>query len=161
MVALFLPDELARQFALEGGEPVEQLHVTLAFLGDAEGLGDPEALQALVGGWAAATAPLEGEISGVGLFTAGPEAVTYLSLDVPELPEARQMLSDLLVLAGQPISTTHGFTPHCTLDYADRTGEVTAGGEAVQFGAVSVVVGTERTDYRSPALAGRHRRSLR
>ena len=147
MVAFYLPPDLAAQFALVGGEPVDQLHVTLAFLGDAADLSDEAALQALVAGWAARTPPISGEIGGVGLFTAGPEVVTYLSLDLPALPAARQVLADALSDGGQPISGAHGFTPHCTLDYADRAAEVTASGEAVTFESVAVVVGPTRTDY--------------
>jgi 2'-5' RNA ligase len=148
MVALFLQPELAAQVALDGGEPPEELHITLAFLGEASELQDPEALQTLVGEWAAQAPPLTGEISGVGLFTAGPEPVTYLSVDLPALPDARQQLVDSLVDAGQPVSFTHGFTPHCTLAYEDRVTDVQSSGEAISFDSVAIVVGEQRTDYK-------------
>jgi hypothetical protein len=34
-----------------------------------------------------------------------------------------------------------------TLQYADRLSDVTAGGEPLDFGSVSLVVGQARTDY--------------
>jgi hypothetical protein len=92
MVALFPPADVAEELALDGGDPPESLHVTLAFLGSEQDLADPTALHAAVKAWAANTPPLTGTVSGTGLFTAGPEPVTYLSVDVPALPQARQDL---------------------------------------------------------------------
>lgn len=147
MVALFPPADVAEQLALDGGDPPEQLHVTLAFLGKEQDLADPAALHTAVQAWAAGTQPLTGTVSGAGLFTAGPEPVTYLSVDVPALPQARQDLVGALSDAGLEPSTQHGFTPHMTLQYANRVNDVTAGGEPLEFGTVSVVVGEARTDY--------------
>ncbi len=148
MVALYPPPSVAAALALDGGEAPEELHLTLAFLGKADDLDEPEALRAAVRVWAAATATITGEVSGVGLFTAGEEPVTYLSLDAPALPAARQALIDALKAADLTPSEQHGFTPHMTLDYADRVGEVDAGGQMLTFGSVAVVIGEERTDYR-------------
>jgi hypothetical protein len=149
MVALYPTPELAAQLALPGGEAPEELHITLAFLGDEVDLQDPAGLKTAVESWAKATQPLTGEISGVGLFTAGPDAVTYLSADLPSLPEARQKLVAALTDAGSQPSEDHGFTPHMTLDYAERTSEVPpdVGGTELSFGSASCVVGGERTDY--------------
>ncbi len=74
--------------------------------------------------------------------------MTYLSLDLPSLPQARQDLVTALVAAGLAPSEQHGFTPHVTLDYANRVGEVEAGGQMLTFSSVAVVIGEERTDYR-------------
>jgi hypothetical protein len=148
MVAFYLQPSVAADVALDGGEPADDLHVTLAFLGDSADLPDPGALQTVVAGWAAQVAPLAGEISGVGLFTAGDGPVTYLSLDLPSLPKTRQSLIDALVAAGQPVSFGHGFTPHVTLAYDDRVDDGRpAAGEPIAFDSVAVVIGGDRTDY--------------
>lgn len=148
MVALYPPPGVAAGLALEGGEPAEELHITLAFLGQRDDLADPTALHAAVRVWAAQTPAIVGEVSGVGLFTAGEEPVTYLSADLPALPQARQDLIAALVAAGVTPSEQHGFTPHMTLDYADRVAEVDEGGRMLTFANVTVVVGDDRTDYR-------------
>ena len=149
MVALYPPPQLAAEWALDGGEPPEELHLTLAFLGQASDLSDADALKSAVEGWAGQTAPLSGEISGVGMFTAGDDPVTYLSPDLSALPAARQQLVEALSTAGLQPSDEHGFSPHITLDYADRIGEVDAsiGGTQVTFNSVALVIGEDRTDY--------------
>jgi len=149
MIALYPDPTLATKLALAGGEPPDELHITLAFLGDESDLKDPAGLQAAVQAWAKTTPALAGEISGPGLFTAGPDPVTYLSIDLPSLPDARQRLVDALAAAGAEPSQEHGFTPHMTLDYTDRLSEVSAdlGGTAVTFASVACVVGAQRTDY--------------
>lgn len=147
MVAFYLPPELAAAVAVPGGEPTDQLHVTLAFLGEARDLTDPAGLQQAVEAWADECPLIEGEVSGVGLFTAGPEPVTYLSIDCPELPTARQRLVDGW-LEDQPVSELHGFTPHCTLAYANLIDQVQAmGGESLTFDMVSLVIGSDRYDF--------------
>lgn len=149
MVALHPHPSTQRKFALPGGEPPSELHVTLAFLGKQDELEDPDKLKQTVGDWAQRTAPLEGEVSGHGLFTAGDTPVTYLSPDLPGLPAARQDLVDSLAKAGMPPSKTHSFTPHLTLAYADRTAELPDhGGHPLKFRHVSVVIGGERTRFK-------------
>ena len=147
MVALYPPRSVAEALALDDGEPADELHLTLAFLGKADDLNAPDALHAAVRVWASSTKAITGEVSGVGLFTAGDEPVTYLSLDAPALPQARQALIEALTAAGLTPSEQHGVTPHITIDYADRVADVDAGGAMLTFTAASVVIGDERTDY--------------
>lgn len=158
MIALYPSPRLAAKLALDGGEDTDALHLTLAFLGKQGDLPDAEGLHDVVKAWAARTAPMSGEISGVGLFTAGPAPVTYLSVDLPPLPEGRQALVDALDAAGQPLSRDHGYTPHMTLAYADRVADVTAGGERLRFDRVALVIGPDRTDYElaAPIREARH-----
>lgn len=122
MVALYPRSSVAGRIAVDGGEPPAELHVTLAYLGEASGL-DLERLKAVVAGVAEGAVPLTGEISGIGVFTANPEAaVTYASVDVPALAGFRQRLFDALVDASFPVATSHGYTPHMTLAYNDLRG---------------------------------------
>ena len=150
MVALYPTPSVAQKLAVKGGEPVDEIHCTLAFLGKADALPDPEALRKAVADWAARTPPIEGEISGHGLFTAGPEPVTYATPDLPALPEARADLMD--ALDGHPVSKDHGFTPHMTIAYADKTASLPDhGGRKLSFSKASLVIGGERHDFK---LAG-------
>lgn len=147
MIALYPSAEVAQQLALEGGEHVDELHVTLAFLGKANEIKERHAeLAALVQQFAAAHAPLTGEVSGLGLFTAGPQPVTYASVDVPGLPHFRQELVNALEAAGFPVSKNHGYTPHMTLAYADRRDHNPAN-LGLEFPSVTIAFGGQRTTF--------------
>jgi 2'-5' RNA ligase len=149
MVALYPTPDIAALLAQPGGEPAETLHVTLAFLGDAYNLAAAQVdrLKQTVASFASRTAPIVGEVSGVGHFTAGPEPVTYASIDCPELAERRQSLVDSLTWDDDlpSPSTAHGFAPHCTLAYDDR--QVELPNVPLTFETVSLCVGGERTDF--------------
>jgi 2'-5' RNA ligase len=71
MVALYPPPATAEQLALDGGDPPEELHVTLAFLGKQQDLADPPRCTP-PSRRGRPHAALTGTISGAGLFTAGP-----------------------------------------------------------------------------------------
>lgn len=145
MVALYPPPDVAAQLAQHGGEPVEQLHITLAYLGPAANIQEPEMLKRAVAEFAARAAPISGTVSGTGHFTGGPAPVTYASVDLPTLAPARERLVfDLSAFWGEP-SREHGFTPHITLAYADLN--ATVPNLQVTFDTVSLVLGGERTDF--------------
>lgn len=148
MVALVPPVDLASTIAVDGGLQPEDLHVTLAYLG--QDVADPEALATVVQAWALATPPLECQISGVGVFspTQGSDGlpITYASVDCPDLPSARQRLVDHLTAAGQPVATAHGFTPHMTLAYSDGIeGGTPSGGWTAE--SVVLFIGNDRTAF--------------
>ena len=149
MVALYPSPDVAAALAHDGGEDPDELHITLAYLGKAAGIGDTEKLKSAVAGFAASTAPLTGEVSGLGRFTAGPEPCTYASVDSPALPTARQRLVDLLDRAGFPPSQLHGFTPHITLAYDESglTPPASVEHHQLRFGTVVLQVGSEQTVY--------------
>jgi 2'-5' RNA ligase len=138
MVALYPPPALARDLAVTGGEAPELLHVTLVYLGDTT---PAEVIRTndVVSRVAAGAPKLTGEISGKGTFTAGPKPVTYLSVDLPDLPQVRQDLVDALEAEGLPVNREHGFTPHMTIAYAARN--ITGNARPVTFGALHVVRG--------------------
>lgn len=144
MVALMLDADTASKLAVDGGEPAEDLHVTLAYLGEASELGDTERLVDVVRGWAAATAALTGEVSGIGAFAAE-QTVTYASVDIPDLAAARQLLVELLEDAGYPASADHGFTPHITLAYEGA--ELDFENVPLSFGEVTLALAGERQAF--------------
>jgi 2'-5' RNA ligase len=148
MVALYPHPSTARKFALDGGEDPDALHCTLAFLGHKDDLPDHQKLKDTVKDWASRTAPLHGEVSGHGVFTAGETPVTYLSPDLPGLPAARQDLIDSLGKAGIKHNDEHGYSPHMTLDYADRSSDLpNHGGHKLAFRRAVVKIGDEKTSY--------------
>lgn len=147
MVGLYPPADVAQQLALDGGAPPESLHVTLVFLGPVSDT-NPEALKAAVREWAANTPPLSGQISGYGHFVGNKDGdggkVTYASVDLPALPDARNHLVGAIERAGLEHSKDHGFTPHMTLDYAHRRPQIDP--MDVTFPAATVKLGKERHD---------------
>ena len=141
MVALYPDPELAVELALPGGETTDRLHMTLGSLGKIADLGSLDEAVAAVRDWARKCPPLVGEVSGYGVFVAGPEPVTYASVDIPDLPAARQGLVDTLEATGSPVKCDHGFTPHITLAYESRRPKVEA--RPVTFSKVHLVWGDD------------------
>lgn len=145
MVALYPAAKVAKALAVEGGEPVKDIHLTLAFLGKAAELPDHAVLADIVRGWAATTPVLTGVVSGVGKFTAGPDPVTYASPDLPALPAARETLVAALAAGGYEPSTRNGFSPHMTLIYDDV--DVSVPNRKLVFDKVSLVLAGRRLDF--------------
>lgn len=120
MVALFTP-ELA---GLPGvTEPQDDLHITLAYLGNTDDIQlarRKDRLIACLTAWASSEPPLIGVVNGLGRFfnaeSDGTNAV-YAAPDVASLPDARQRLIRCLGRAGIFAADNHGFTPHITLAY--------------------------------------------
>lgn len=142
MVALFPDPKVAKALALRGGSKPEDLHVTLAFFGEAEGLPLDKA-KAAVEAWAKKTPPMSGELSGIGHFDIGKgETVTYRSVDLPDLPAPREGLVKALDRGGVPPKRDHGFTPHMTIDQKMRRPPVKK--QPITFDTVTLAWGGDR-----------------
>ena len=118
MIALYPRPEEARALEHAPGEEAENLHVTLAYLGDTEGpLPDLiRELQAV----AANHGPLEGEVGGIGAFADGGDGHPGILLpDVPGLGELRLAVCEAVLDAGEEYARNHGFLPHLTVAYND------------------------------------------
>lgn len=155
MIALYPLPELAEQIALESGEPADELHVTLAYLGDSTEQDAPveQDLVATVRDWVKDSDAdvLEGVYSGKGIFVGDDmpeESCTILTVDINTLPSFRQSLVNHLTYANRfSVSSKHGFTPHTTLAYGDRLDDVQIDEPIpVRFATISVVYGESRTD---------------
>ncbi|MEU6755994.1 2'-5' RNA ligase family protein [Streptomyces sp. NPDC046685] len=146
MVALYPPPAIAERIAHPDGSPASELHITLAYLGDADQLpGHPDDLTHLVQMALAEAAPLQGSIGGIGRFPDHGDGVpTWVPVDVPGLAELRQRIADRLAdQYGKALRTNHGFTPHLTLGY-DLPTVPDVPSLPVDFPAVHVVRGTDR-----------------
>lgn len=149
MVALPLDDQTAQQLAVPGGLDPDEMHVTLAYLGDTgEVPVDMDGLTELVAQWAAGQQPLSGEVSGPATFEGTDNAdnpVQVALADVPGLPEARQSLLDHLAGNGIEQQSGHSFTPHVTRAYSpDPQPSDGLGGTPLNFDQVGVWHGSDQ-----------------
>lgn len=125
MVALPLPEvyQLTQGILFPPGAdvlPPEDIHLTLAFLGDAKSIADPNKLFSICEKFVASHDPIIGTINGYGNFlNTEPDGKSclWLSLDAPALPDLRQELVKVLTAGGYPPMANHGFMPHITLAY--------------------------------------------
>ena len=167
MVALFVPPVVARRIALSAGEPAEELHVTLAYLGKADDISpdDRLRLKRAVAGFARGCQQQRGEFNSLARFcnTGSDDGDAFVLIpDLPDLPVARQRLVGAIEYATDgrvQTDSNHGYVPHTTLAYLskgkrlpfDRLKEPVP----VVFSFVSLVLGDERYDYplAAPVLA--------
>lgn len=153
MIAFYPPAALARQLAVEGGEPASELHVTLALPGKLSEL-TPEQQKRLldiVRGFALLSRPLEGVFGGVTTFPAhdGVKPVVLL-VDVPGLPAWRQRLVEILALNGYSVASDHGYLPHLTLQYVPADAEVAVETPTVplRFETITLVMGEKKRTWQ-------------
>ena len=117
----FWPDEAtAQSLAAPGGEPADNLHVTLAYFGHPD-LTNLPVLQMALGNFAATHAPVSGSLGGIGRFPATPQSdgqdVAYLGVHLPDIQQFRQELVDTAAMAGYAPKSNFGYNPHMTLKY--------------------------------------------
>lgn len=127
MIACFVPKNVAAKVAIDGGEPVDELHVTLAYLGKGLSEADQKKVVDVVRKLSEVTPPLVGKLAGIGRFSASGTSegkdVIYLSVDSPALTRFRPLLVDAINSVGISVSESHGYTPHVTLAYIDTTAD--------------------------------------
>lgn len=117
MVALYPPPEVAEALVDFGSEPVDELHVTIVYLGTVDELDyTADDVVAALAGLSADS--IQATVSGLGRFALedGNEA-TYASVDAPGLNSLHEQVRSALTAAGLSHHTNHGFTPHITLAY--------------------------------------------
>ena len=146
--------ELARDLAVPGGEAPEDLHVTLAHLGDASALDERRRSVLLTAAehFGLRIAPIDGRFNGVARFSApdGTDAAV-LTLDAPGLAAIRERIVGVLDALGFEVSADHGFVPHLTRAYV-ASGEPLPGGDsiepvAVRFDTLALWLGGERSAF--------------
>lgn len=157
MVAFYPELAVAQQLALEGGEAVQDLHVTLAYLGPDAAVLDRERVEAALAAFTSGVGALEGEVSGLGRFNSeDPEGwPLYASVDSAGLPAFRQRLVAALQAGGVNPVLNHGFSPHITLAYVapeddEAAAEILGAGVSplpLRFDRVTLAWGRDRKDF--------------
>lgn len=156
MIALVPSDP--ERLAVAGGEPEEQLHLTLAFLGEASEISEQARQQILDAARRYAGGPIEANAFSINVFNPGgtsdgKEACVVLGVGNagPELVDLQSsVVSSLRGMSGFKLPEQHNpWVPHITLAYtddftklrkwADRVGPVT-------FDKLRVAFGDEVTD---------------
>lgn len=110
----------------DGALAADDLHVTLAYLGDVSAFAADELLrlQHAVTSWALATCPIDATVSGFGVFLPDPDedapaAAVALVDGGQSLADLRASLVATLESADLYPYREHGFVPHITLAYGD------------------------------------------
>jgi 2'-5' RNA ligase len=156
MLALYPPPELAEALAVDGGLEPAEMHLTIAYLGDAATVdqADMEAVAAVL----AERAPIAGMIAGHARFTGGEQDCIVALADSAALEQLRRDTLVLLAEAALEVPSEHGFTPHLTIKYLDNRDDPDPvgrlEGRPAEFAAVSAVHGSQRTDFPFTDPAG-------
>lgn len=157
MVALPVAGDVAQQLAVPDGLSPDEMHVTLAYLGNQDDVPvDAAQLAELVAEWASGMQPFQGEVSGPATFEGTDNAdnpVQVALVDSPDLPQIRQSLVDHLESNGVSTNNGHGFTPHITRQYGGQDLGNGIGGTPLSFDSVSVHHGPDRTDIPLGAIS--------
>lgn len=129
MIALYPRADDAYKMAIPGGEPLENLHVTLAFLGDDVTADDPQPLAAVTAGLADTYSVITARIMGHALFNpdgGDPDderemdsCAVYLVGDTEELPRLKEDVMSRLRTSQAEIPRQHSpYIPHVTAGYS-------------------------------------------
>jgi 2'-5' RNA ligase len=122
MVAIVPPKSIVKSLEQDEGEAPEQMHLTMAFLGDTSDY-KPEQVENLsevIEAWAEGTAKFEATTQGAGTFVKAEEDgqhVLWASVDAPGLHRLSASLVDYLKEQGYEPKEDHVFVPHITLAY--------------------------------------------
>jgi len=130
MIAFMLPDtikeKIKAQFPFMSDEVYDNLHMTLAFLGETS---DMDAIQVLKSMFETAEyqPKVAGQVQGLARFISGGEQDAFvLTFDSPGLPLLYKTLSSNLDWKGVKTPSDHGFIPHITIAYIGKDDEIPA-----------------------------------
>lgn len=147
MIALYPPPDMAETLAVDGGLTPAELHVTVAYCGNAADI-DGQALRKVVTDLAARK-PITAQFSGHARFTGGDKDVIVALVDSADLEDLRRDTLQALRERGIDPPRDHGYVAHCTITYLDPDEPSPLErleARPVEFTALSAVHGTDRTD---------------
>lgn len=119
MLALYPPPAIAEALAIPGGLEPADLHVTIAYCGDASGV-RKRLLRRAAAAIASQVPPFTAAIAGHARFTGGDQDVIVALADGRWLEDLRSLALAELETLGIDVPREHSFTPHMTLAYLDR-----------------------------------------
>jgi 2'-5' RNA ligase len=154
MIALVPAVDDADRLTIDDGEPTEELHVTLAYLGKKADLTDKAIEHAyLVGERAAAEAEgiVEGVVAGFGTLGSEDPPATVLFMNSAEMDHIHTQVQ--LELRHDDLDKVYAeqhrpWIAHLTLGYGNDLAEADLRGEAVRFDRVRVAIGDDVTDFK-------------
>lgn len=148
MVAVFVPKEVGEKLYQKGGEPVEDMHVTLAYFVDKQADRDDwDEVERIVEQVAAQHYKLTGKVNGFGVFQNDVD-ILWAAPSVPGLAELRHKVLEAVEDAGFKVSDDYGWTPHITLKY-DHKGKLPKlhGPIELEFGGLTFAKGDDHKDF--------------
>jgi 2'-5' RNA ligase len=135
MIAIYPPPEIAELLAgpKATDEPMEELHVTLAYLGDAVDFDAQKRaeISTAIAAAVLASEPMEASVQGAGWFVDnGDGPPQWYSINCVGLAAFRSILVETLTGMGIELGSDHDFVPHMTVRYGlPQVTEIPAGGE--------------------------------
>lgn len=173
MIALAVPDHVAKKLQQEGGMAPEDMHVTLGYYGKLGEHVDEQTLDAMrkcVMKQVQSYKPFKAAIGGLGRFNATKSSdekdVLIGLVDSPDLHDMREALIQAVAKcnelttkdgdgataapAGPQVFKNHGYTPHITLGYIDPTDQLSVHKlerEEFTFTHVLMQVGKDKALY--------------
>lgn len=158
MIALLPSVADAERMAFEGGESADQLHVTLAYLGDAADWTESQRVNVInaVGRAAGWLTPVLGNAFGVARWnSSGPEPVWVWNIgdalddDGARLPEVHREVNYQLADLGYELPQQHSpWAPHVAATYGDADqADLDNGTGPVRFDRIQVAFGGEYTVF--------------
>jgi 2'-5' RNA ligase len=150
MIALRIPDviraEIKDRYPFVDSETLNELHITLVYLGDTRTLDKVGVIQAL-SSFAGYQSPIKGRLQGLARFINGqdvdPLVVTF---DSPQMPHVYSGITSTLDSCHIPYHKDHGFIPHMTLAYIPSDSEMpieTIEPIEINFSEIYLVTGNE------------------
>lgn len=125
MICFDIPDaiksEIVGKFHFIAQELIDNLHITLVYLGDNRTI-DLGRVEMALNEFRQIQKPIKGKFGGVARFKAenGDKEPFVFTFDSPDMPEFYMNLIESLERNGVPYHKEHGFTPHMTVAYLDR-----------------------------------------